>query len=185
MTCLKCKKRRRIARNLCGACWQSEKSRGTLAGWPSHRQTATHCKRGHEFTPENTIFARPKGYPNGKRQCRTCRRPSKLLADRSYRMLHKCAMSQAEYERILKAQGGVCAVCKRGQIKADVMLAIDHDHACCSDDNKKRCGKCNRGLLCNLCNWALGNAQDSPDRLRALADYLDAWNCRTPVIEIL
>lgn len=29
---------------------------------------ATHCKRGHEFTPENTIM---KSY-NGKRACRAC-----------------------------------------------------------------------------------------------------------------
>lgn len=29
---------------------------------------ATHCKHGHEFTPENTIVA-----PNGGRRCRACR----------------------------------------------------------------------------------------------------------------
>lgn len=35
------------------------------------RRAATHCKRGHEFTPENTYV-----YPNrnGKRRCRTCQR---------------------------------------------------------------------------------------------------------------
>jgi hypothetical protein len=27
----------------------------------------THCKRGHEFTPENTYVS-----PGGKRSCRTC-----------------------------------------------------------------------------------------------------------------
>jgi hypothetical protein len=29
----------------------------------------THCKRGHEFTPENTYIA-----PSGSRSCRTCMR---------------------------------------------------------------------------------------------------------------
>lgn len=29
----------------------------------------THCKRGHEFTPENTGVG-----PSGRRRCRTCRR---------------------------------------------------------------------------------------------------------------
>lgn len=29
----------------------------------------THCKRGHEFTPENTLSVVP-----GRRECRTCRR---------------------------------------------------------------------------------------------------------------
>ena len=34
----------------------------------ARRRTATHCKRGHEFTPENTIIR-----ADGKRFCRTCR----------------------------------------------------------------------------------------------------------------
>lgn len=33
------------------------------------RKRPTHCKRGHEFTPENTYT-----YPNGLRSCRTCAR---------------------------------------------------------------------------------------------------------------
>jgi hypothetical protein len=32
------------------------------------RPRPTHCKHGHEFTPENTIE-----FKNGKRKCRTCR----------------------------------------------------------------------------------------------------------------
>lgn len=31
------------------------------------RKLETHCKHGHEFTPENTYIR-----PNGRRQCRTC-----------------------------------------------------------------------------------------------------------------
>ena len=33
------------------------------------RARQTHCKRGHEFTPENTY-----GTGDGRRYCRTCRR---------------------------------------------------------------------------------------------------------------
>jgi late competence protein required for DNA uptake (superfamily II DNA/RNA helicase) len=32
-----------------------------------HNRDKTHCKRGHEFTPENTISR-----SNGSRACRTC-----------------------------------------------------------------------------------------------------------------
>jgi WhiB family transcriptional regulator, redox-sensing transcriptional regulator len=47
------------------------------AGRPHSRQTAvrhpqaskTHCKRGHQFTAENTYYA-----PDGQRRCRICLR---------------------------------------------------------------------------------------------------------------
>ena len=38
------------------------------AGWEA-RRGMTHCKRGHEFTPENTVFD-----SRGCRVCRECRR---------------------------------------------------------------------------------------------------------------
>jgi hypothetical protein len=41
-------------------------------------------------------------------------------------------------------------------------LDIDHDHATGNP----------RGVLCNPCNRAIGNAKDDPDRLQALAEYL-------------
>lgn len=34
--------------------------------------TLTHCHRGHEFTPENTILKRSRPGGNICRQCRTC-----------------------------------------------------------------------------------------------------------------
>lgn len=38
-------------------------------GWSGQHARQTHCKHGHEFTPENTIT--PKG---GGRECRECKR---------------------------------------------------------------------------------------------------------------
>ena len=40
----------------------------SLGGWRGMNADKTHCKRGHSFTPENTLL-RP-----GKRQCRICQR---------------------------------------------------------------------------------------------------------------
>ncbi len=36
----------------------------------------THCRRGHEFTPENTYLAPRAGDDHSHRQCRACRRES-------------------------------------------------------------------------------------------------------------
>lgn len=35
--------------------------------------TKTHCKSGHEYTPENT-YLRPRRASGGRRDCRVCRR---------------------------------------------------------------------------------------------------------------
>ncbi len=76
---------------------------------------------------------------------------------------HKKGLSVDRYDAIRVAQDGGCAVCRRTPpfgIKA--RLVIDHCHAS---------GRV-RGLLCNDCNVILGLANDSPDRLLAVLEYL-------------
>lgn len=66
---------------------------------------------------------------------------------------------------------GECQVC--GETKR---LHIDHDHSCCPSlaNSSQACGKCVRGILCGNCNLSIGNAKESPQTLRALADYLES-----------
>jgi hypothetical protein len=60
-----------------------------------------------------------------------------------------------------------CAIC--GRVDAP-RFAVDHDHSCCP--GTRACGKCTRGVLCNLCNVGLGSFGDDPERLQAAIDYL-------------
>ena len=74
----------------------------------------------------------------------------------------------AEYEAMLNAQNGVCAICTEPETAIDNrgrarMLAVDHDHETGAV----------RALLCHLCNNGLGAFKDSPDRLRAAIAYLE------------
>lgn len=71
-------------------------------------------------------------------------------------------MTVEDYDAILSAQGGVCAICFRA-CSSGHRLSVDHDH---------RTGVV-RGLLCKACNLILGQSQDSPDRLRSAASYLE------------
>ena len=78
-------------------------------------------------------------------------------------------MTLGEYDSIRLRQGNRCAACRRYPAKEgrlSMRLAVDHDH----ETNRLR------GLLCHSCNIALGWAEDSSDRLRMLADYIDKYN---------
>lgn len=117
----------------------------------------THCPQNHEYTEENT-------YRNsaGRRWCRTCMR-----RNASSQVIKKFGITKERFDTLRAEQGNACGVCKTPFTDTP---RIDHDHACCP--GRKACGSCVRGLLCNNCNTILGLASDSPDLLRAAADYL-------------
>ncbi len=97
-----------------------------------------------------------------KRQCK----------DASLKALY--GVSIEDYERIFAAQNGACAICGSSDSKAEiggkkVKLHVDHCHST---------GQV-RGLLCAKCNLGLGSFEDSPDFLRAAADYLESAMSKT------
>lgn len=66
-----------------------------------------------------------------------------------------------EYRRLLREQGGACAICGKKPEKRD--LGVDHDH------KTKRV----RGLLCIKCNLAVGWLEENTLRLKEAMEYLD------------
>lgn len=83
--------------------------------------------------------------------------------------LRKFHMSSQDYDRMLRAQGGVCAICGhpetargcRGTLKD---LAVDHCH---------KTGRV-RGLLCANCNQGLGRFKDDSLLLERASRYLES-----------
>lgn len=72
-------------------------------------------------------------------------------------------ISRDEFDAMLTAQGGGCAIC--GSSMRDVSrnrLCVDH----CHDTGRVR------GLLCGHCNRGLGFFQDSPELLEKAKRYL-------------
>lgn len=99
--------------------------------------------------------------------CRTC---SKAKSKKQYQktgkfrhLINTFKITAEQYTQMLKHQQGVCAICHKSEIGKS--LAVDHCH---------RTGNV-RGLLCMNCNLTLGHAQDSPDRLRQAALYLERF----------
>ena len=74
-----------------------------------------------------------------------------------------------EFERRILEQKGLCLAC--GRPFGDETPCIDHDHACC-DKAAPTCGKCTRGLVHQVCNRILGQANDDATLLASLISYL-------------
>lgn len=101
------------------------------------------------------------------------------FADRRLRRTY--AISLADYDAKLAAQGGACALC--GAPPKGARLHVDHDHAHCPGN--KSCGRCVRDLLCSGCNNGTGIVDD-PDLLRKRADYVERWRLTlAPTVEIV
>jgi sulfur transfer complex TusBCD TusB component (DsrH family) len=89
--------------------------------------------------------------------------------NRNRAIKHKFNITQQQYDEILLAQNGVCALCGKPETKIShkshkvLPLAIDHDH---------KTGKI-RGLLCDDCNVMLGRAKDEAEVLRKAANYIE------------
>lgn len=79
-------------------------------------------------------------------------------------------ISLAQYTKVLAMQGGGCELCGKTEEENGKCLSIDHDHSCCP--GLKSCGKCLRGIICQLCNLGLGALRDSADLMTAAADYI-------------
>jgi hypothetical protein len=107
------------------------------------------CSHCQETKPDDHFETR-------RSVCRPCRRTQMKV--RLY------GIDVETYNKMFSEQRGCCAICGVHQSEFDKSLAIDHDHVT---------GKV-RGLLCILCNTALGKFKDDKNLLSAAIRYLDA-----------
>jgi hypothetical protein len=81
-------------------------------------------------------------------------------------------LSKDEVLQLLRKEK--CEICETETSPNKGGFHIDHDHSCCP--NKKSCGKCVRGLLCQKCNSVIGFANDDPEILKAAISYLERYS---------
>jgi len=83
--------------------------------------------------------------------------------------LARFGLTPEDYDRMVEAQAGLCAVCERPpdhgmtSKRQKPVLSVDHDH---------ETGRV-RDLLCHRCNLGLGHFLDDPELLRTAAAYLE------------
>ena len=84
-----------------------------------------------------------------------------------YDLKRKYGLTIPQYDALVAAQGGACAICRQAEDKVYrgrvMRLQVDHCHTT---------GKV-RGLLCRACNSGMGLMRDDAARLRTAAEYLE------------
>jgi hypothetical protein len=92
----------------------------------------------------------------------------------SYDLRRRYGISLRDYQRMEAEQGGRCAICgglPQGGNTSTSRLCVDHHHAT---------GRV-RGLLCHLCNSAIGYLGESLERMEAAKNYVvTTMSGRTP-----
>ena len=78
-------------------------------------------------------------------------------------------ITEEQFQQKLAEQDNQCAICGQPLVRP----VVDHNHACCSQ--RKTCGKCNRGILCQGCNTIIGLANDSIEALSNAIQYLKGY----------
>ena len=134
-----------------------------------------HCAKCGETKPRDAFYdLRHTAAP--RRPCKAC-----ILRDKRVRyaaqdgdrvshaqvLREKYDLTPAEYDRMLAAQDGLCAICRkpetvRGRSGAPRRLAVDHDH---------RTGVV-RKLLCHRCNLVTWAMEENPALLDTVRAYL-------------
>ena len=135
-------------------------------------KTCTGCGLEQDLSQ----FVKSKNHKGGHfPRCKTCKKEydqkrwaSDAERRNAYKMemrnrrLREFGMTQEDYDSMLAAQGGGCAICGTQKGWAGKQLAIDHCHETGAV----------RGLLCDRCNTGIGKFEDSPELLQKAAAYL-------------
>ena len=167
---------------------------GLLSAVPPHAEATYACSDCTRVLPADQYYWKPHGKRHSH-SCKACyqikRRPYQIAYmaskgrvkararydsdKREESRVKSYGMSLEQYDKLLAAQNGGCAICgsKEAKTKRNGRFCIDHDH---------KTGEL-RGLLCAPCNRGIGLLADDPERLKAASDYLlappsrRAWSC--------
>ncbi len=156
--------------SVCGAVKdEDEFPKGRRQCWPCRRQYVKQYNATYHAQNRERILEQQRASHR-----RNIERRKAYQADYRRRVrpwLREFGITAQEYDAMLEAQGGGCAICGRTEADSGARLHVDHDHSCCP--GKGSCGSCVRGLLCLGCNTALGGFRDDPVRIQRAADYLN------------
>ncbi|OHD23878.1 MAG: hypothetical protein A2Y38_17005 [Spirochaetes bacterium GWB1_59_5] len=139
-----------------------------------NEKRCTRCKQWKGFE----LFHKSAVHPSGRASaCIEClRKVDDVVYEK--KLEQKFGLSVQDYQALLIAQSGRCAICLRPERATKfgkvVRLSVDHCHTT---------GRV-RGLLCRSCNFGLGSFDDDPDTLLLAANYLDEHNRTASLLRV-
>lgn len=133
------------------------------------------CKKEKDESLFPKATGKPRGYAWVCKECKKSKHEIKkasmsaddwLLMNRQYWLKTKYDLSLEAYNNKVKEQNHKCAICSCDETDAfKGLLFVDHCHVS---------GKV-RGLLCHLCNTALGKFKDSKEILESALNYVEKY----------
>lgn len=124
------------------------------------------CKKCNTVKPLSEFHKKTGRKDGHSSTCKVCvnsrTRPYDPDKNRDTKLRKAYGISLAEYNEMLKSQGGKCAICGGCEPIEDRMMAVDHCHTT---------GKV-RGILCSNCNRAIGLFRDNIESLKNAIKYL-------------
>ena len=141
-----------------------EKARAKSAKWAAEHPEAVRAskaKHRKKHPEKNRAHAR-KWYAEHRDEINARKRNYRAEHLDDIRLLQRYNITSRDYDKLLAAQNGRCAICRKPPNGR--RLSVDHDHVT---------GKV-RGLLCQKCNAILGLADDSIAILIEATEYLNS-----------
>lgn len=111
----------------------------------------------HVRRTKRDSYHRRKNDPGKRAKQKTSLRKSQIK--------RRYGMTMPDWYALFIKQGCLCAICRSPHHKGR-NWCVDHDH---------KTGQV-RGILCQLCNVALGAMQDDPYYIRKLAAYIEGFH---------
>ena len=129
--------------------------------YKNHKDKSLAQKREYDKLHRNERSIYNKKYRNDHREKLVAHQKEYRKAHREEILMKKYRLTIENYDKMLVAQNGVCAIC--GHPPNWRCLSVDHNHITGNV----------RGLLCTNCNMMLGLVDDSIEILRSAIEYLN------------
>lgn len=161
----------------CGRCKETKsfeefsKCSGKADGYQTR---CKQCSKEAYWEKRDELIAKKKAYNLQNKDRNNARgkmyRDSDPEKNKNRKLKYYYNITLTEYNKMLESQNYVCAICYGTNETTGKDLFVDHDHSCCSGN--RSCGECVRGLLCNICNWAIGSMNDDPANFDRAKQYI-------------